>query len=65
MGDVYDALDEPEKARHYWTHSVMQDPDNPLPVWKLEAIGADVAPRLRRARRAQKKKQENQDQSRP
>jgi tetratricopeptide (TPR) repeat protein len=61
MGDVYDALDEPEEARHYWTRSVMQDPDNPFVVWKLEATGTDVAPILRRARKAQRKKQKDQD----
>jgi len=61
MGDVYDALDEPEEARHYWTESVMQDPDNPFVVWKLEAIGTDVRALLRRARKAQRRKNRNQD----
>ncbi len=61
MGDVYDALDDPEKARHYWSHSVMQDPDNRFAVWKLGAAGTDVAPILRRARKAQKRKMKEQD----
>ena len=61
MGAVYDALDEPEKARHYWTRSVMQDPGNQSVVWKLEASGINVKPILRRARKAERRKQRDRD----
>jgi tetratricopeptide (TPR) repeat protein len=59
MGDVYDALDAPEEARHYWTQSVMQDPDSQSAAWKLEATGVDVGSIRRRARKLHRKK--NQD----
>ncbi len=58
MGDVYDALDAPEKARHYWTMSLMGDPDNRWVRWKLEAAGADLAPLLRRARKVMRQKKD-------
>ncbi|MBL7077979.1 MAG: tetratricopeptide repeat protein [Kiritimatiellae bacterium] len=61
MGDVYDALDAPEEARHYWTQSLMQAPDNRAVAWKLEAAGTDVGPMLRRARKEQKRKKKEQD----
>jgi hypothetical protein len=59
MGYVYDALDAPEEARHYWTQSVMQDPDSQSAAWKLEATGVDVGSIRRRARKLHRKK--NQD----
>lgn len=61
MGDVYDALDAQEKARHYWTQSLMQDPGNQAVAWKLEATGTDVAPILRRARKTQRRKKKEQN----
>ncbi len=59
MGDVHDALDAPEEARHYWTQSVMQDPDNQSAVWKLKAAGVEVDSLRRRARKLNRKR--NQD----
>ncbi|MDP6490813.1 MAG: tetratricopeptide repeat protein [Kiritimatiellia bacterium] len=59
MGDVYDALDAPDEARHYWTQSVMQDPDNQSAAWKLEATGVDVDAIRRRARKLRRKKDQD------
>jgi tetratricopeptide (TPR) repeat protein len=57
MGDTYDALDQRDQARHYWTQSVMHDPDNRSAAWKLDAIGADADRIVRQARKALKKKE--------
>lgn len=60
MGDIYDALDAPDEAGHYWTRSLMQDPDSRSAAWKLDALGVDVDPIIRRARKALKRKQKRE-----
>ncbi len=62
LGDVHDALDDPAQARHYWTRSLMRDPDNRLTAWKLEASGADVKRLLRRARKALRRQEKNEQE---
>ncbi|MBT7067368.1 MAG: tetratricopeptide repeat protein [Verrucomicrobia bacterium] len=57
MGDTYDALDQRDQAQHYWTQSVMHDPDNRSAVWKLDAIGADADRIVREARQALKQRE--------